>query len=123
LLYSFNGNSDGGNPNGLVADDSGNLYGTAGSGGDASDCGWEPPFTGCGVAFKLSAKAGVWTETVLHTFVVNGQQHSDGAIPQPGPIFGKAGLLYGATMIGGTGACYIEKGVDTGCGTVYELVP
>jgi hypothetical protein len=125
VLYSFTGGTDGGNPTAVIPDNSGNLYGTTYTGGDANDCGWEPPYMGCGVAFKLAPPngSGTWTESVLHTFTGStAPQDPDGGIPW-GVIFGKTGLLYGATMIGGTGDCYTSMGINSGCGTVFELTP
>jgi uncharacterized repeat protein (TIGR03803 family) len=52
VLYTFTGGTDGGFPYEatLISDSSGNLYGTASSGGDLSACfGF-----GCGVVFKLT---------------------------------------------------------------------
>jgi uncharacterized repeat protein (TIGR03803 family) len=124
LLYSFTGSSDGGYPTGIIADRAGNLYGTTEAGGNPAYCGWEPPYTGCGVAFKLALQGGVWTESVLHTFTGGTTtQNADGGLPKESLIFGKTGVLYGATMIGGTGLCYTSLGVDSGCGTVYALAP
>jgi uncharacterized repeat protein (TIGR03803 family) len=108
VLYSFQGGSDGAEPNGpLVADAAGNLYGSTGIGGSGS-CG-----EGCGTVFQLSAPAqpgGAWTKTVLYSF----QGGSDGAAPESDLIFDAAGNLYGTTLKGG------DKGSD---GTVFELSP
>jgi uncharacterized repeat protein (TIGR03803 family) len=49
MLHSFSG-SDGEMPNGLVADESGNFYGTT-FGGGSGGCG---TYGGCGAAFKLT---------------------------------------------------------------------
>jgi len=50
VLHSFSG-SDGRTPSsGLIFDSTGNLYGTAGFGGNLNDCGG----TGCGVVFKVT---------------------------------------------------------------------
>jgi len=69
VIYSFTGQLDGGGPSGaLIADSSGNLYGTAGEGG----------VYGPGVVFELSFSSGAWRETVLHNFG-NG---TDGAGPK-----------------------------------------
>jgi len=95
VFHNFSGASDGANPlNGLVADASGNLYGTASSGGASSN----------GVVFQLDS-AGV--ETVLHNF--NGG--ADGQSPQGVLIRDKAGNLYGTTMYGGA----------NGAGTVFRV--
>jgi uncharacterized repeat protein (TIGR03803 family) len=70
VLHTFTGNRDGGNPlAGLTLDSSGNLYGTAASGGNVSDC-KEFQYDGCGVVFELSAASskGGWKEAVLHAF-------------------------------------------------------
>jgi hypothetical protein len=125
VLYSFTGAADGGNPIAVILDKSGNLYGITGSGGNPNDCGWEPPFTGCGVAFKLTPPNGPgrWSQSVLHTFTGStAPQDPDGGIPR-GVIFGKTGLLYGVTMIGGTGQCYTGMGINGGCGTAFQLTP
>ena len=67
VLHSFTGGSDdGGFPAaGLIADSSGNLYGTTDAGG-----------MGNGVVFKLSPGG---TETVLYSFTGS----TDGASPWP----------------------------------------
>jgi uncharacterized repeat protein (TIGR03803 family) len=84
---------------GLIFDDVGNLYGTAGGG----SAGW-------GVVFELSqGTAGAWTEKIVHTF----QRPHDGISPSSGLVFDAAGNLYGATYYGGT----------YGYGTVFEIMP
>jgi hypothetical protein len=68
-----------------------------------------------GVAFELSpptVSGGEWTYTVIHVFGFrNGT--GDGSYPQANLIAGKGGVLYGATLMGGTSAE----------GTVYSLTP
>ncbi|MGA7384143.1 MAG: choice-of-anchor tandem repeat GloVer-containing protein [Methylocella sp.] len=87
VLHSFAGGDDGELPEaGLIADASGNLYGTT-MGGGATGC--PPP--GCGVVFKLSPGG---TETVLHAFC-SLPGCGDGAYPTAGLIADSAGNLYG----------------------------
>jgi uncharacterized repeat protein (TIGR03803 family) len=102
VLYSFTGGSDGGQPSGgVVVDAKGNLYGTTGSGGAASE----------GSVFEVAPNAnGTWTETVIHSFAFNG---SDGAFPYSGVVFDAKGNLYGTTVAGG----------PTGQGAIYQLSP
>jgi uncharacterized repeat protein (TIGR03803 family) len=98
VLHSFTG-SDGANPSGgLIADSSGNLYGTA-EGGRAG-C-----VFGCGVVFKLSPGE---TEKVLYSFTGG----SDGAYPVA-VIADRAGNLYGMTVNGGA----------SGGGVVFKISP
>ena len=70
ILYAFTGKADGGTPtSGLIADASGNLYGTAAGGG-----------TNYGTVFELSPNSsGGWTETVLYSFA--GGDAGDGSNP------------------------------------------
>jgi len=102
ILYTFTGRSDGGKPySGLVLK-SGALYGTTLDGGPSSQ----------GEVFKLTPPgvgSTVWTESVLYGFTGG----SDGGKPNAGVIFGKLGVLYGTTGLGGTG----------GYGTVFQLTP
>jgi uncharacterized repeat protein (TIGR03803 family) len=105
VLYSFTGQSDGGQPyKGVTLDAQGNLYGTAVVGGHFGAC----PEDGCGVAYKLTNSGGVWTQTVIHYF--NG---NDGYGPGAGLSFDAAGNLYGVTATGGA----------NGVGVIYELKP
>jgi uncharacterized repeat protein (TIGR03803 family) len=103
VLHVFAGdkNNDGQNPRaGLIADSSGNLFGTTFGGGVSP---------GQGTVFKLSPGG---TETILHTFTGN-----DGAGPGAGAlILDAAGNLYGTTVVGGTG-----NGGGGGAGVVFEI--
>jgi hypothetical protein len=105
LVYTFLGSPDGVIPaGGLVADATGNLYGTTEYGGFENFC--------CGTVFELSPPAtsgGAWTETILHTFGSN-----EGSFPTGTLIFDKAGNLYGTTF-GDAGTSY--------GGSVFELSP
>ena len=87
---------------GLIADSSGNLYGTTLVGGSYSG----------GVVFKLSPSG---TETVLYSFC-SLPSCSDGANPFAGLIADRAGNLNGTTNFGGTAGC-------GGCGVVSKLSP
>jgi len=93
VLYNFTGGSDGADPHaGVVADSSGNLYGTAFYGGA----------NGAGVVFELSGG----TETVLHAFA-----GPDGANPTAVLTRTSAGVIYGTTAYGGT----------SGKGVIFEI--
>jgi uncharacterized repeat protein (TIGR03803 family) len=97
-VYSFGGN--GGPASGLVADSSGNLFGTTVSGG----IGW-------GTVFKVTYVPGVgWQETTLYTFQGNGQPGA----PYAGLIIDSSGNLYGATY---------GDAISNSTATVFELSP
>jgi uncharacterized repeat protein (TIGR03803 family) len=109
LLHSFAGGaSDGASPKaGLIADSSGNLYGTTDRGGGTGCEG-----DGCGTVFKLTPDG---TLTLLHSFAGGA---SDGAKPEAGLIADSSGNLYGTTVRGGGTGCE-----GYGCGTVFKLTP
>jgi uncharacterized repeat protein (TIGR03803 family) len=105
VLHSFSG-KDGAFPvAGVIADKSGNLYGTTSSGGASNK----------GVVFKLSPPVPPrtnWTETVLHSFCSR-PRCGDGAAPVAGLFADSQGNLYGTTAFGGAS----DKGV------VFKLTP
>ncbi len=101
VLHSFmGGNSDGANPKArLIADTSGNLYGTTEFGGAFGE----------GTVFKLSPSG---TVTVLHSFCsLPGCRDGDG--PVTGLIFDSSGNLYGTT----------STVVESNDGVVFKLSP
>ena len=105
ILHNFNNNgTDGYNSfrsNGVVLDAAGNLYGATFYGGASQQ----------GVVFELRPSAGgVWSEKILHAFVVNG---TDGEGPTGGLLLGSSGKLYGITEFGGS----------HGIGTLFEMTP
>ena len=97
ILHTFTGGSDGAGPStSLTADSSGNLYGTAGSGGLAG-CG-----SGCGTAFELiKPKPGktVWAFVLLHGFTGG----SDGGNPDS-PLLQATKLVPGSADVSGSAA-------------------
>ena len=100
-IYSFQGGSDGIDPNAaLVFDQAGATYGTTPRGGLAGE----------GIVFQLTLHSGEWTESLLHTFAGVGR---DGGYPESGMIFDSAGNLYGTTVDGGSFSA----------GTVFQLAP
>jgi len=118
-LYNFASVPDSANSySSLVADEFGNLYGTASQGGTY----------GYGTVFVLCAPGATgpgcnggatWQQVVLYSF--KGLQGGDGANPYSTLIFGgnyagRAFTLYGTTYNGGNDSC-----AKVGCGTVFEL--
>jgi uncharacterized repeat protein (TIGR03803 family) len=101
VLASFDG-ANGENPYaGLVADSSGNLYGTTAKGGTQGD----------GTVFRLSPPSGggtAWVETVLLNF-----KGSNGDYPFAGLALGSGDDLYGVTGGGG----------KFGYGVAFKLAP
>jgi len=99
IVWDFGGRPDGSLPlTGLLADKSGNLYGTTQYGG----------VYGYGTVFKLSAHR---EESVLWSFGKPGT--SDGASPDS-LIMDSSGNLYGTTGLGGAHGA-------SGGGTVFKL--
>jgi uncharacterized repeat protein (TIGR03803 family) len=106
VLYTFTGGNDGGNPNSVIRDAKGNLYGATGAGGAA----------GYGVVFKIDPSG---HETTLYSFTGG----TDGAYPSPNLALDPAGNLYGAAsyggnMVGTSGAGVVFKLAATGHETV-----
>jgi len=94
-IYSFNRNTDGAQPDGLIQGNDGNFYGTAQVAGKYGD----------GTVFKMTP-SGVLT--VLHSF--NG---TDGLDPPSELTQGTDGNLYGAIALGGL----------FNCGTIFKITP
>lgn len=112
VLYEFQGAPGDGAASAatLVADKSGDLYGTTVYGGEYDE----------GTLFKLHPSSSGFAETIVHNFGYG----QDGEYPLSGMIEVN-GMLYGTTLGGGT---YTNKNIcivapnDT-CGTVYSLNP
>jgi len=110
VLYAFQNGSDGAFPSaGLIADQSGNLYGTTSQGGHVqAKCGG----SGCGTVFSVAPSG---AETVLYSFQGG---LDDGAEPLAGLFADQAGNLYGTTFLGSSKQCGRE-----GCGAIFRLAP
>jgi uncharacterized repeat protein (TIGR03803 family) len=139
-VHSFSTWVDGWPRGGLVADEEGNLYGTAGllffeltaQGGWKeyevlySVFGWtllmnkSGNFYG-GSVFEIGPDSGGWDEKTIYTFHPHsGKDGTDGYDAQGPLIWDASGNLYGATQLGGNYSLCSGSG---GCGTVFELVP
>ena len=105
---------------GVVADASGNIYGTTGYGGTGGCVLLGIP-GGCGTVYEMSppqTKGGAWTYTILYSF----QGGNDGYVPYGDLVFDSAGNLYGATLFGG-GKGTTCNSIFQFCGTVFKLSP
>lgn len=92
----------------LAMGSDGVLYGTTSSGGAY--------ITG-GTVYAVRPPAvagGPWTEAVLHSF----SGGSDGSFPWAGVAVTGRGTLYGTTSQGGG-----SSNCESGCGTIYSLIP
>ena len=108
VLYNLGPVNDGIFPSsGLIADQHGNLYGSASGGIHNCDGG------SCGVIFKLSRRGTGWVYSPLYYFT----GESDGVNVPAALTVGPDGALYGVTSRGGNAACF------NGCGTVFRLAP
>src|SRR5271170_1470431 len=105
VLYTFNNDSDGINPQGIALDTQGNIYGATGAGGDLScPAGYG---LGCGLVFELkrpTKKGGKWAFSVLYAFT----GPPDGVGPAAGVTLDQEGNVYGTSAGGvyGYGAVY-----------------
>ena len=145
VLYNFQGGSDGANPNGLIIDASGNLYGTTSGYG--------------GTVFELSPSNGGWKYSLLYSFTGNGGPYSGLTMDQEGNLYGttfqdgsySSGSVFKLTPSNGGwtetdlydfsgpdganpwGGVTLDShgnlfgttayGGDFGCGVAYELTP
>jgi uncharacterized repeat protein (TIGR03803 family) len=99
VLHSFTCGSDGCiGWAGLIMDRNGTFYGTTQFGGLPSNG---------GTVFELKLQGGIWTESVLYSFIY-GLNHFSAA----GLLLGKNGTLYGTTV-----------GDNSGAGMVFKLRP
>lgn len=92
---------------GVIADPSGNLYGTTKYGGGA---------LGAGIVYELvrPTSGTVWTLRVLHRFCQAGGNCVDGKWPAVGLVRDSLGHLYGTTIFGGDANDH---------GVAFELIP
>ena len=111
-IYKFLGGTDGGIGYPRFMDANGNIFGTAGEGGNTACLG------GCGLIFELSpSSSGTWTKTTIYTFAGVPDAAFPTAIVPDG-----AGNIFGTTGYGGAGSNSLCQEVK-GCGTLYELSP
>jgi uncharacterized repeat protein (TIGR03803 family) len=102
ILYQFQSSSDGYDPNDVIRDSAGNLYGTTLAGGT----------TIFGTVFKLDTSG---KKTILYNF----SGGTDGAEPHGALVMDSNGNLYGTTEFGGNLKVSCE-GMQ-GCGVVFKV--
>lgn len=111
VIYSFcpsSGCADGEEPNSVIADGSGTLYGTTPLGGADGD----GDGTTNGVVFQLSPSGGGYAETTLWQFCATGGC-TDGKMPNGKMMINGNGKLLGETVFGGA----------NGSGTIFRVNP
>jgi uncharacterized repeat protein (TIGR03803 family) len=110
VIHAFGGPpTDGSYPyTGLIADSSGNLYGTTSVGGTVNE---EYCEYGCGTVFELLNASGTYTYRVLYNF--SAAAPSGGYYPSGPLLIDSSGNLYGMTSSGGQSAAFT--------GVVFEL--
>jgi uncharacterized repeat protein (TIGR03803 family) len=108
VLYSFTGSLDGQYPSsGVVLDNTGNIVGTAKSGGTNN----------LGVVFQLTPSQNGWVEKVLHNF----SGGRDDEYPAGSLTMDRRGRIYG-TCAGGVGSVFrLTKNLNTGKWSYKEL--
>ena len=100
VLFTFTPSVSGGFPaSPLVQDTAGNLFGIADLGPG-----------GAGVVFKISQTG---AETLLEAF--QGGLGRNARVPSGGILRDRVGNVFGTTLAGGNGTCFL------GCGSVYRL--
>jgi uncharacterized repeat protein (TIGR03803 family) len=124
ILHAFGKSShDGYYPaSALIADKSGDLFGTTAVGG-SDGCLIPPPdYTeGCGTIYELTLSGSHYTEKVVYAFTETAE--GQGIWPQTSLTAGSDGYLYGTALYGGDFKCGVPSGFVSGCGTVYRLAP
>jgi hypothetical protein len=124
ILHVFKGkaSNDGEFPaGGVIADASGNIYGTTSYGG-TGDCVLLGIKGGCGTVYEFSppgTEGGAWTYAILHSF----KGGNDGYLPNGDLVFDSVGNLYGSTAFGGGKGTTCDSGYYQYCGTVFKLSP
>src|SRR5215469_9835928 len=105
ILVNYNGQNGSGPAVTMVADKSGNLYGTTNNGGAHSTaCNGK----GCGTVFELvNEGSGKYGYRIIHSFGAG----SDGQLPNSQLTVDARGNLFGDTYLGGT----------NGFGTVFVM--
>jgi uncharacterized repeat protein (TIGR03803 family) len=106
---------------GVIADASGNIYGTTAYGG-TGDCVLLGIKGGCGTVYEFSPpqkKGGAWTYAILYSF----KGGNDGYLPVGDLVFDGVGNLYGSTEFGGGKGTTCDPGYYQYCGTVFKLSP
>jgi hypothetical protein len=122
ILHVFKGKAfnDGEFPaGGVIADASGNIYGTTSYGG-TGDCVLLGIKGGCGTVYEFSppaTKGGAWTYAILYSF----KGGNDGYLPNGDLVFDSTGSLYGSTAFGGGKGTTCDPGYYQYCGTVFKL--
>lgn len=110
ILYQAQGNGDGEYPwDGVVFDQSGNLYGVFTQSGPNN----------YGALYELSPSGSGWKESTVHSFTYSG---NNGSTPQGGPIFDNSGNLYGSTVHDVSGGGTVFEMTRSGGGWSYNFL-
>jgi uncharacterized repeat protein (TIGR03803 family) len=112
VLYSFQGGTDGAEPDAALVYHDNKLFGTTTEGGIPNKC---QNRVGCGTVFSFDTTTG--QKTVLYRFT----GRKDGGTPAHGSLIYLNGTLYGATFAGGAAQMGVVYAVDPASGTETVL--